>query len=74
MCTSTNTENPEMNSTFKEVDPRRNPDFMEFWDAINRTRRSRGEVEALYGNVRHLWDQALIPTKNETQMAALRAA
>jgi hypothetical protein len=54
------------------TDLRRLPAYMAFWDAINEGRAEQGLPEALYANVRALWEQALVPTATEVEVAALR--
>ena len=47
------------------TDLRKNTTFMHFWDAINEGRAERGMPEALYANVRDMWQQAMQPTQVE---------
>jgi hypothetical protein len=47
---------------------------MRFWHAVNDGRRERGLPEALFANVRALFDQAMQPTEVEVEMSAKRAA
>lgn len=51
---------------------RNDPVYMHFWDAINEGRAAAGLPEALYANVRELWDRAMKPTTIEVERATER--
>ena len=57
----------------KYADLRTDPAYMVFWDAINEGRAKTGLPEALYANVREMWEAAMEPTRAEVTCAAERA-